>query len=88
MCRNIRPLFNVDPPASDTEIRDAALQFVRKISGFHKPSQVNEPAFQAAIDAIAATSGALLHALSTKSPPRQRGTEARERPNAPRRSAT
>jgi hypothetical protein len=72
MCRNIKPLFNFDPPASDEEIRAAALQFVRKISGFQKPSKANEAAFQAAIDEIAATSARLLDALETKAPPRNR----------------
>ncbi len=72
MCRNIRTLFNFDPPVTDEEIRAASLQFVRKISGFHKPSKGNEPAFQAAIDEIAAISTRLLHSLETSAPPKNR----------------
>jgi hypothetical protein len=76
MCRNIRTLFNFAPPATDEEVRAAALQFVRKVSGFNKPSKVNEAAFQAAVDAIAATSWKLLRALETTAPPRYREVEA------------
>jgi hypothetical protein len=76
MCRNIRPLFNFDPPATDEEIRAASIQFVRKISGFHKPSKPNEPAFDRAIDEIARVARELVHALKTTVPPRNREEEA------------
>ncbi len=76
MCRNIKPLFNFKPPATDEEIRDAALQFVRKVSGFRKPSKVNERAFDKAIDRIAAASRSLLDSLETSAPPRSRAKEA------------
>jgi hypothetical protein len=76
MCRNIRPLFNFDPPANQMEIRAAALQYVRKISGFQKPSAANQAAFDKAVDEIATTSSALLWALVTTAPPRDRETEA------------
>jgi len=76
MCRNIRPLFNFDPPVTAEEIRAASLQFVRKISGFHKPSKANEAVFQAAIDDIAGISDRLLRALETNAPPRNREEEA------------
>lgn len=76
MCRNIRPLFNFDPPVTDEEVRAAALQFVRKISGFTKPSKANEAAFQAAIDEVAGASTRLLHSLATSAPPRNREEEA------------
>lgn len=76
MCRNIRPLFNFDPPASEKEIRDAALQYVRKVSGFSKPSQVNEAAFNAAVDEIAQATGRLLTALTTNAAPKDREQEA------------
>lgn len=76
MCRNIKVLFNFEPPANETEVRDAALQFVRKISGFRAPSQANQAAFDAAVDDIAAASRALLDALSTTAPPRDRDVEA------------
>jgi len=76
MCRNIRPLFNFDPPVTEDEIRAASLQFVRKISGFHKPSKVNEPSFQAAIDEIAHASERLLSALETTGAPKNRDEEA------------
>jgi hypothetical protein len=76
MCRNIKPLFNFDPPATEDEIRAAALQFVRKVSGFNKPSQANEAAFQAAVDEIAAVAGTLLSALATNAPPKDRAEEA------------
>ena len=76
MCRNIRPLFNFDPPVTDDEIRAASLQFVRKISGFHKPSKANEAAFLAAVDEIAGVSYRLLRTLETTSAPRNREIEA------------
>ena len=76
MCRSIRTLFNFEPPVTEDEIRAASLQFVRKLSGFHKPSKANEVAFAAAIDAIAAASGRLLRSLETAAPPRDRATEA------------
>jgi hypothetical protein len=75
MCRNIKPLYHFEPPASEDEIRAAALQYVRKISGFHKPSRANEPAFQAAVEAVAAASAVLLSALETSAPPRDRALE-------------
>jgi len=76
MCRNIKMLFNFDPPVTPDEVRAASLQFVRKISGFNKPSKANEPAFLAAIDSIAALSMQLLSSLETNSPPRNREEEA------------
>jgi len=76
MCRNIRMLFNFEPPVTEDEIRAASLQFVRKISGFNKPSKTNEVAFLAAVDEVAAVSGKLLNALETSSPPRNRLEEA------------
>jgi hypothetical protein len=76
MCRNIKILFNFDPPVTDEEIRAASLQFVRKISGFNKPSKANEAAFLAAIDAVAQASARLLRSLETASPPRNREEEA------------
>jgi len=76
MCRNIKPLFNFEPPVRDDEIRGAALQFVRKISGFNKPSKVNETAFLAAVDKVTAVSRDLLSALETSAPPRNRTEEA------------
>ena len=76
MCRNIRTLFNFAPPVTEDEIRAASLQFVRKVSGFHKPSKSNEAAFDAAVGAIAAISGQLLHSLTTTAPPRYREIEA------------
>lgn len=76
MCRNIRTLFNFDPPVTEDEIRAASLQFVRKISGFSKPSRANEEAFAAAIDEIAAASMWLLRSLETNAPPRNREEEA------------
>ena len=79
MCRNINTLFNLEPPVTDEEIRAASLQFVRKVSGFNKPSKVNEAAFLAAVDEIAAVSGNLLKALETKAPPRNRAKEAARR---------
>jgi hypothetical protein len=76
MCRNIRTLHNFDPPASDEEVSAAALQYVRKISGFTKPSRANEEAFQRAIEAVTAASTELLGALHTAAPPRNREVEA------------
>ena len=76
MCRNIKPLYNFEPPATDDEIRAAALQFVRKISGFNKPSKANETAFLAAVDAIAAISSDLLGSLETNAPPKNPIEEA------------
>jgi len=76
MCRNIRPLFNFDPPVTPEEIRAASLQFVRKISGFTKPSLANEAAFLAAVDDIAAISSRLIHSLETSAPPKNREQEA------------
>ena len=76
MCRNIRPLFNFDPPATDEEIRAASLQFVRKISGFNKPSHANEATFYAAVDEIARISSQLLDALETPTAPKNREEEA------------
>ncbi|BCH28959.1 hypothetical protein MesoLjLc_08890 [Mesorhizobium sp. L-8-10] len=76
MCRNIRTLFNFEPPATDEEIRAAALQFVRKLSGFNRPSRVNEEAFDRAVDEVAAAANRLLDALQTASAPRDRETEA------------
>ena len=76
MCRNIKMLFNFDPPVTDDEIRAASLQFVRKISGFNKPSKANEEAFLAAIDGIAGVSTQLLRSLETNAPPKNREDEA------------
>lgn len=76
MCRNIRTLFNFEPPVTEDEIRAASLQFVRKISGFTKPSKANEAAFLAAIDEVAAVSARLLHSLETTAPPKNREEEA------------
>ena len=76
MCRNIKMLFNFDPPVTDEEIRAASLQFVRKVSGFTKPSKANEAAFAAAVDDIAAVSARLLGALETNAPARSREEEA------------
>lgn len=76
MCRNIRPLFNFDPPVTPDEVRAASLQFVRKISGFSKPSKANEVAFNVAIDEIAAASMRLLGALETTAAPKNREEEA------------
>lgn len=76
MCRNIKPLFNFEPPVTDDEVRAASLQFVRKISGFTKPSQANEAAFEAAIEEVSAASSRLLHALTTGAPPKNREEEA------------
>ncbi len=76
MCRNIKTLFNFEPPATDEEIREAALQFVRKVSGFNKPSKANETAFLDAVHKIATASRDLLSALETNAPPRHREKEA------------
>lgn len=76
MCRNIKMLFNFAPPVTEEEIHAASLQFVRKISGFNKPSKANEAAFLAAVDEIAAISGKLLGSLETNAPPRNREEEA------------
>ncbi len=76
MCRNIKTLFNFDPPVTEEEIRAASLQFVRKISGFTKPSQANEAVFLAAVDEVAAVSERLLSALATHAPPKSRDEEA------------
>jgi hypothetical protein len=75
MCRNIRTLHNFDPPATDEEVRAAAVQYVRKISGFTKPSKANEEAFARAVDAVAAASEELLDALTTTAPPKDREVE-------------
>lgn len=76
MCRNIKTLFNFDPPASDDEIRAASLQFVRKLSGYNAPSKANEAAFSLAVEEVAASASRLLNALATTAPPRDRETEA------------
>ena len=76
MCRNIRTLYNFEPPATDDEVRAAALQYVRKISGFNKPSRANAEAFERAVDAVAAASRELLGELSTTAPPKDREAEA------------
>ncbi len=76
MCRNIRPLFNFEPPATDDEVRAAALQFVRKISGFTKPSIANQAAFDRAVDEVSAAAGTLMASLVTNAPPRDREVEA------------
>jgi hypothetical protein len=76
MCRNIKTLHNFDPPVTDEEIRASALQFVRKLSGFTRPSKANEPAFNRAVDRVAHAAHDLLHALVTNAPPRDREVEA------------
>jgi len=76
MCRNIKTLFNFDPPVTDEEVRAASLQFVRKITGFNKPSKANEAAFLTAIDDIAGVATRLLHSLDTNAPPKNREEEA------------
>ena len=78
MCRNIRPLFNFEPPASDDEIRASALQFVRKVSGFARPSKANDEAFERAVDEVAEAARKLIASLHSSSPPRDRDTEARK----------
>lgn len=72
MCRNIKTLFNFDPPVTEEEIRAASLQFVRKITGFHKPSKSNEAAFNSAVDEVAGVSSRLIRSLETNAPPRNR----------------
>jgi len=76
MCRNIRTLYNFEPPATSDEVHDAALQYVRKVSGFTKPSQANEAAFERAVEAVTAASARLLDELVTTAPPRNREVEA------------
>ena len=76
MCRNIKLLFNFEPPATDAEIRDASLQFVRKLSGFSKPSLANEAAFERAVSEVAASARTLIDSLVTQAPPRSRELEA------------
>ena len=76
MCRNIKTLFNFDPPATDEEIHEASLQFVRKLSGFHHPSKVNEVAFNRAVNEVARDAHVLLHALTTDVHPHNREVEA------------
>ena len=86
MCRNIQRLYNFEPPATEEEVRAAALQYVRKISGFAKPSQTNTDSFERAVDAVAEASTRLLDGLVTSAPPRDRETEsARARARAARR---
>ena len=88
MCRNIHTLFNFDPPAREDEIRAASLQYVRKVSGFTKPSRANEEAFERAVDEVAAASGRLLEALVTSASPKDREVEAeRARARAAKRYA-
>jgi hypothetical protein len=76
MCRNIRALYNFDPPADDDEVRAAALQYVRKVSGFNKPSSANEEAFDRAVDEVAQATSKLLGELTTAAPPKDRDAEA------------
>jgi hypothetical protein len=76
MCRSIKPLFNFDPPVTEEEVKAASLQFVRKISGFTKPSKANEASFSAAVEEIAAVSQRLLESLETNAPPKNREEEA------------
>ena len=76
MCRNIKTLFNFDPPVTDDEVKAASLQFVRKITGFNKPPKANEEAFESAFEEIAAISRRLLHSLETTAPPKNREEEA------------
>jgi hypothetical protein len=78
MCRNIRPLFNFEPPASEEEIRASALQFVRKVSGFTKPSQANAEAFDHAVDEVTEAARKLIFSLHSSAPPRDRETEVRK----------
>jgi hypothetical protein len=88
MCRNIRTLYNFEPPATEDEVRAAALQYVRKISGFHKPSRANAEAFERAVEAVADVSMGLLRELSTAAPPKNREVEAaKARARAQRRRA-
>ena len=89
MCRNIHTLFNFEPPATEDEVHDAALQYVRKVSGFTKPSQANEEAFARAVDEVTAATARLLDALVTNAPPKDREIEAaRKRERAAKRFAT
>ncbi len=89
MCRNIKPLFNFDPPASDDEVRAASLQFVRKVSGFTRPSQANQAAFDQAVNEVAAAARTLVDSLVTSAAPRDREVEAaRARQRAARRFGT
>jgi len=89
MCRNIHTLFNFEPPATEDEVRDAALQYVRKISGFTKPSRANEAAFERAVDEVTAATARLVDGLVTNAPPRDREIEAqRKRERAAKRFAT
>ena len=89
MCRNIHTLFNFEPPATEDEIHGAALQFVRKVSGFTKPSQANEEAFARAVDEVTAATARLIDALVTNAPPKNREVEAaRKRERAEKRFAT
>jgi hypothetical protein len=78
MCRNIRPLFNFDPPATEDEIRASALQFVRKVSGFSKPSHANAEAFERAVEEVTDAARRLIQSLHSAAPPRDRETEARK----------
>lgn len=78
MCRNIKTLYNFDPPAGDDEVRAASVQFVRKLSGFNRPSKANEQAFDQAVDQVASAARQLLNALVTKAPPRDRDVEAQK----------
>jgi hypothetical protein len=88
MCRNIRPLFNFDPPATDDEVRASALQFVRKISGYTKPSQANQEAFDNAVDEVSDVARRLVDSLTTNAPPKDREVEAaRARERAAKRYA-
>jgi hypothetical protein len=79
MCRNIRTLYNFEPPATDEEVREAALQYVRKISGYNNPSRANAEAFERAVDDVAAVTGRLLRDLVTSAPPKDREVEAAKR---------
>jgi hypothetical protein len=89
MCRNIHTLFNFEPPATEGEVRDASLQYVRKISGFTKPSRANEAAFERAVDEVTAATARLVDGLVTNAPPRDREVEAqRKRERAAKRFAT
>jgi hypothetical protein len=89
MCRNIHTLFNFEPPATEDEVRDAALQYVRKISGFTKPSRANEAAFERAVDEVTAATAHLVDGLVTNAPPKDREVEAqRKRERAAKRFAT
>ena len=89
MCRNIKTLFNFDPPATDEEIQASALQFVRKLSGFNKPSKINEAAFNLAIDQVTVAATTLVHSLVTMAPPRNRNIErAKALANAAKRFGT